>query len=338
MSEISLKHAIGQILIVGFEGTQLTPPLRGALTKGSVGGVVLFSRNMTSQAQLRELTQSIHELSAVCAPWVAVDQEGGKVQRLGPKLGFDPVPPAMHISEMTPAEGYAIAAKTAAQLRDFGFNLNFAPVLDIHTNPKNPIIADRAFGTTPERVIAHALPVIQAHLEAGVVPCGKHFPGHGDTDTDSHTDSPIVMHDLARLRQIEFRPFKAAIDAGIPMIMSAHIRLPQIGERFPATLSPGFMRDILRGELGFDGIIVSDDLEMSAIADNFSCLKAVILGLRAGVDAFLICKSQYLWLPLAQQILDEARQDPGLAERILESAQRILQAKDRFLKPGGTLP
>ncbi len=327
----SLKQAIGQLLIVGFEGTSLPIPLIGALTKGEVGGVILFKRNFESRDQIVSLTSQIHAIQSPYPIWIGVDQEGGKVQRIGESLGSAKIPAAMEIAATTPEHSYEIASHTARDLKSLGFDLNFAPVLDIHTNPENPIIATRAFGTTPEQVIEFAIPVIHAHLDNGVIPCGKHFPGHGDTSKDSHTDLPEITHDIERLRKVELRPFKAAVDADVPMIMTAHIVMSGLGERFPATLSPSVIR-ILREEIGFKGVIVSDDLEMDAIIDNYSTLKAVTLGLRAGVDAFLVCKSQYLWAPLCKQLMEKAKEDPELERRIFESAERVICLKERFLK------
>ena len=331
MEKISLKHAAGQLLIAGFEGTQLPIPLMGALAKGEVGGVILFSRNFESRAQIETLTREIHAIPAPFPIWIGIDQEGGKVQRISESLGSARIPAALDIAQTTPQNAHDIALHTGEDLRSLGFDINFAPVLDIHTNPQNPIIATRAFGTTPEQVIEFALPTMHGLMDAGIIPCGKHFPGHGDTILDSHTDLPEVAHGRDRLDAVELRPFKAAIDAGIPMIMTAHIVMTGLGERFPSTLSPQIVQGMLREELGFEGVVVSDDLEMDAILDRFSTLRAVLYGLRAGVDAFLVCKSQHLWEPLCKQIVAEAKKDPRLEERVYESAQRVLECKKRYL-------
>ncbi|MBQ9818296.1 MAG: beta-N-acetylhexosaminidase [Proteobacteria bacterium] len=329
--KLSLKHAIGQLLIIGFEGTRLPIPLIGALTKGEVGGVILFSRNFESREQIQELTAQIHQIQSPYPIWIAIDQEGGKVQRIRENLGSPNLPSAMDIARTTPENARDIALQNARDLKSLGFDINFAPVLDIHTNPQNPIIATRAFGTTPEQVIEFAIPTMQGLIDGGIIPCGKHFPGHGDTLLDSHTDLPEVNHDMNRLQNVEFKPFKAAIEADIPMIMTAHIVMNGLGERFPSTLSPMIVTDILRKQLGFKGVIVSDDLEMDAIIDRFSTLKAVLLGIHAGVDAFLICKSQYLWAPLCKQVLAQAKESPEMQDRIFESANRILALKQKFL-------
>ena len=331
MTTLTLKQAVGQLFIVGFEGTSLPAPLTGALLKNEVGGIILFRRNIADATQLRALTQSVRNLNLLFPAWIAVDQEGGKVQRLSENVGVPKLPPASEIGKLTPDETFEYARGLARTVRDFGFNLDFAPVLDIHTNPQNPIIGDRAFGTTPQDVIDHAIPFMNGLLAEGIVPCGKHFPGHGDTDLDSHTDTPVVQHDILRLRDVEFQPFKAAIQAQIPMIMTAHIVMQGLGERFPSTLSPSIVTGILRQELGFDGVIVSDDLEMDAIIDNFGCLEAVLFGLRAGVDLFLVCKSQYLWAPLCKQVMAEAKKDPALERRIFESAERVIALKQKHL-------
>lgn len=332
MEKLTLKHAIGQMLVAGFEGTTLPIPLIGALTKGEIGGVILFSRNFESREQIQALTAQIHAIQSPYPIWIAVDQEGGKVQRIKENLGSERIPAALDIAQTTPENARNIASATARDLKSLGFDLNFAPVLDIHTNPDNPIIATRAFGTTPEQVIEFAIPTMNGLRSEGIIPCGKHFPGHGDTLLDSHTDLPEVNHDIKRLRDVEFKPFKAAIDAGIPMIMTAHIVMNGLGERFPSTLSPYVVTEILRNELGFNGVIVSDDLEMDAIIDRFSTQKAVLLGIEAGVDLFLICKSQYLWSPLCKQILAKANDSEELQEKIMASAQRIIRLKEQFMK------
>lgn len=333
---LTLKLAIGQMITAGFEGTKLPIPLIGALTKGEIGGIILFSRNFESREQIMALTRQIHDIQSPYPIWIGVDQEGGKVQRIRENLGSANIPAAMDIAQTTPDNSYRIASATAQDLKSLGFDINFAPVLDIHTNPDNPIIATRAFGTTPQQVIDFALPVMHAHLDNGMIPCGKHFPGHGDTSQDSHTDLPFVMHDRARLESIEFKPFKAAIDAGLPMMMTAHIVMAGLGERFPSTLSPMVVTDILKNELGYKGIVVSDDLEMDAIIDRFSTLKAVQLGIKAGVDLFLVCKSQHLWLPLCKQLVEAVKDNADMQEKILSSAQKILALKARHF--GTQLP
>ena len=329
--DLTLKQAAGQILTVGFEGKKLPVPLMGALMKGDVGGVIIFRRNIESADQLRALTGAVNGLKLKYPAWVAVDQEGGKVQRLSENVGLERLPSAMEVGKMSEAETREFARGMARDIKSFGFNMNFAPVLDIHTNPENPIIGDRAYGTTPESVTEHAIAVMRGHLDEGIVPCGKHFPGHGDTSLDSHLETPVVGHSIERLREVELKPFKAAIDAGIPMIMSAHIVMQGLGERFPSTLSPVVIHDILRGELGFEGVIVSDDLEMGAIIDNYSIFKAILLGLKAGVDQFLICKSQYLWENLSKQLVEEAKRDAEVEKRIFEAAERVISLKERFL-------
>lgn len=324
--KISLKRAIGQLFIVGFEGTRLPIPLIGALTKGDVGGVILFSRNFESREQIQSLTRQIHEIPAPYPVWIGVDQEGGKVQRIGERFGSKPLPSAREIGMTTPENAYETAYRNGQDLKSLGFDINFAPVLDIHTNEANPVIGDRAFGATPDDVIRFAVPTMKGLSDAGILTCGKHFPGHGDTDKDSHTDLPETMHGIKRLRDVEFKPFKAAVDNGIPMIMTAHIVMKGLGERFPATLSKDVV-GLLRHELGYGGVVVSDDLEMDAIIDHCCISDAVLRGLRAGVDAFLICKSQYLWINLRKIVQAEAEKDSSLQERIFEAAQRILRAK-----------
>jgi len=227
----------------------------------------------------------------------------------------------------------------ASELAALGFNLNFAPVLDIWTNPDNQVIGDRAFGTTPEQVSAMAGALTVGHYTAGVCPCGKHFPGHGDTLADSHYELPVLAHDPQELRQRELLPFRRAIAAGIPMIMTAHILIPALDTVHPITLSQAGVRRMLRQEMGYKGVVISDDLEMKAIADRYEIEEVVALGLAAGIDIFLICHTEALWKRAHAALVDLGQTQPWAAQAIKEAAQRVRQLKTNYLpaqpyKPG----
>jgi beta-N-acetylhexosaminidase len=214
---------------------------------------------------------------------------------------------AMHGDPERTAE---LAAALARELRDAGFELDFAPVVDVDTNPANPVIGDRSFARSAEDVARHARAFVRALQAGGVAACAKHFPGHGDTAQDSHHELPRLDHDLERLRRIELPPFRAAIEAGVASVMTAHVLLPRVDAERPATLAPDALA-ILRGELGYDGVVFTDDLEMRAVADRYAIEATVELALRAGCDALLVCK-------------DAALQDRALAR--LESLPRALLA------------
>jgi beta-N-acetylhexosaminidase len=218
----------------------------------------------------------------------------------------------------------------ASELQTLGFNLNFAPVLDVDTNPDNPIIGDRAFGGDPGWVGRAGGAYLYGHNVAGVVPCGKHFPGHGDTRSDSHKELPVLMHGPDRLEEVELQPFRTAVGAGIPMVMTAHILMPSIDTVHPATFSPQILDGILREELGFEGVVVTDDLEMAAVAERYTVEEMIDLGLETSVDIFLICHTAEKWQRAHQRLVEAGMADEQVAERIAESAGRIERLKSEF--------
>ena len=300
---MSFEWQPGQLLFAGFEGLELPEDLARLIAAGRVGGVVLFARNIGDPEQLKSLNAALHACAPAQAPLlIAIDQEGGRVQRL-----CDPWtqwPPMQRLGETNDLEMTAAVARAlAVELSDLGIGLDFAPCVDVDTNPANPVIGDRSFGREPTRVAAHAAHFIRAMQGAGVASCAKHFPGHGDTACDSHLELPRLDHDLARLHAVELPPFAAAVEAGVASIMTAHVLFPAVDAKRPATLSPDVMA-ILREEFAYDGVVFSDDLEMKAIADHHSP-KAMVDGcLEAGVDSLLACN------------------DPGLREEVLLRLER----------------
>jgi beta-N-acetylhexosaminidase len=224
---------------------------------------------------------------------VSVDQEGGNVLRL--RDGFTPIPSMRAVGRADDAElTFAIGRLMGRELSAVGVDLDFAPVLDVDTNPDNPVIGPRSFGRTQDLVSWHGLALVSGLSSAGVADCGKHFPGHGDTLQDSHLDLPRLEHSLERLESLELVPFRAAIRAGIPALMTAHILFKELDPTYPATMSPLIVRAVLRDSFGYDGLVISDDLEMKAIADHYSLEDVLVHGLNAGVDAFLCCHSPEL--------------------------------------------
>jgi beta-N-acetylhexosaminidase len=229
------------------------------------------------------------------------------------------------------------AGALAAELSAVGVSLDYAPVLDIHTNPKNPVIGDRALGETPDVVAKLGRVIIEELQKAGVAACGKHFPGHGDTATDSHLELPLVEHPPDRLRAVEFVPFRAAIEANVAFIMTAHVLATSLDEEHPATLSRKIVHDILREELGFSGVIVSDDLEMKAISSAYSPADAAVAAIAAGCDAVLMCgegnRSEIGLQAVALEAIIHAIEDDRLPVKQVEaSLARNRHAKERFLR------
>src|SRR5713101_5510225 len=265
MSPGALRRQIGQLLMAGFNGQQIPAELRSLAREFGLGGVILLARNIAVPEQVAELCFEAARLVPDLPVWVSVDQEGGRVARLkSPFTEWPPMATLGRSGDVALAERFARAL--AMELKSVGITLDYAPVLDIHTNPKNPIIGDRALAEKAETVARLGSAIVRTLQAEGIAACGKHFPGHGDTSTDSHLELPLVEHPPDRLRRVEFLPFTAAIQAGVATIMTAHVLVPSLDDTRPASLSRRIVYDILRDELKYEGVILSDDLEMKAIA------------------------------------------------------------------------
>jgi beta-N-acetylhexosaminidase len=275
------------LLCLGFEGTELPDYLRSLLGQG-LGGVILFKRNLRDLEQICALTTDLYRHAA--GPLlVGVDQEGGRVSLL--PAPFLACPPAAVLGRIADSRlTMELAHAVGRELRAAGFNWNLAPVLDVHTNPANPIIGDRAFSSDPHCVARMGLAAFRGFESAGILTTGKHFPGHGETAADSHLTLPESPQTTAKWREIEFVPFREAIRAGIPSILVAHMACPALDPAAPSSLSRVIITDILRGELGFEGVVVSDDLEMGAIVGHIGVGEAAVRFLEAGGDLILICR------------------------------------------------
>ncbi|RMF23497.1 MAG: beta-N-acetylhexosaminidase [Deltaproteobacteria bacterium] len=281
-------------------------------------GVILFSRNLPDHEGVLALTGALRRRFPDLA--LAIDHEGGRVHRLPPP--FTRFPPALSMARHgDPGLVREAARAQARELRAAGFDINFAPVLDIHTNPDNPIIGNRAFGTTPEEVIHNALPYLQGLSEGGVLGCAKHFPGHGDTAADSHLELPRVGHDRDRLLSVEMAPFARAIEQGVAMIMTAHVLYDALDGERPASLSKAVVGDILRGRLGYRGVVVSDDLDMKAITAERSVGEAAVEAIDAGSDLVLVCQSEQS-VTEARGAIAEAIAEGRLPRATVEAAAR----------------
>lgn len=283
----SRAYQAARLLAVGFEGTTLSTELRALLDRG-ISGVILFSRNVESPAQVARLIAEIKDYASHVV-YVGVDQEGGVVQRL--RSGFTRLPNMRTLGRIGDAHlAWQVGRVLGRELRAVGIDVNFAPVIDVDTNPNNPVIGDRSFSSDPTCVARLGIALGQGIESAGVASCGKHFPGHGDTEHDSHLMLPVLRHDLARLNAMELAPFRAWADAKLASIMTAHVVFEAVDPVYPATMSKPVMTGILRTQLGYDGLVISDDLEMKAVFDHFGPEQAAVLGLEAGVDHFLVCR------------------------------------------------
>lgn len=321
-------RSVGALLAVGLPGPTLDDATRADLTELQPGCVVLFRRNVVDPQQLRTLTTDLHALDSV--PLIAVDQEGGRVARL--RDPFTRMPPAARIGTTgDPALAYRAGRALAAELRCVGIDIDFAPVLDIHSNPKNDVIGDRAFGRDPETVARMALALQRGLADGGVIACGKHFPGHGDTNEDSHFALPTVHRSRAEMEAREWAPFRSAIAAGVPMLMTAHIICTTLDPERPATLSPAVIRGILREQLGFTGVVATDDMDMRAVADHYPAGEAAVLAVAAGCDLVLVCQS-LATARLARDALADAVRSGRLARLEIEAALGRL-ARLRAIRP-----
>ena len=329
---MNLREKIGQLFMLGFPGTEPSKDLRDLFKTYHPGGVILFSRNLEDPEQAAHLTNALQKLAPKLPLLVSIDQEGGRVARL-PK-GFTLFPGQGALGQAGAAElAYAFAEVTALELRAIGVNMDLTPVLDVNTNPGNPIIGDRAFGQDPVQVEALGLAVIAGLQDNGVLACGKHFPGHGDTAADSHKELPTVSLGIDRLREIELRPFAHCFANGLAAVMTAHVRYPALDPHAPATLSPAILTDLLRTQLHFKGLALTDDLEMHAIIDHYGIEDAAVRALRAGADILLICKDHDRQVA-AMEAVYRAVKDGDVPELQVEHALlRVLEAKERFLLP-----
>jgi len=290
MSLREIRRHIGRVAIVGFEGHTVSADLRQLVAEFDLGGVIYFARNILEPRQVLELSTEVARLAREWPLWISVDQEGGRVARL--KRPFTEWPPAQTLGRSgQDALAARFAAALADELRAVGINLDYAPVLDVHTNPKNPIIGDRALAERAEDVARLGRIVIRGLQAKGVSACGKHFPGHGDTSTDSHVELPIVEHDPRRLEAVELMPFREAIAEDVATIMTAHVLVPSLDEERPASLSPVIVDALLKKKLGYRGVVISDDLGMKAISATRGLGEAAVEAIAAGCDAVLFCNN-----------------------------------------------
>ncbi len=327
---MTLERRCAGLLMVGFPGTTVDDEVKRLLDDG-VMGVILFKRNVTDASGTAELIRALkrHAGRPLCA---AVDQEGGRVARLR-GVPFTNLPP---MRELGRRGDEALCERTgrllAHEVRAVGFDWDFAPVLDVDTNPKNPVIGDRSFHHTPERVAALGVALARGLEAGGVASCAKHFPGHGDTEKDSHLDLPRLPHGLERLRKTELLPFAAYAKAGLASVMTAHVIFDALDPGVPATMSAKALDGLLRRELGFGGVLVSDDLEMKAIAEHFTVEDAVVRSLAAGCDLFLVCHKAAVQRRCIEALAKAVREGRVSEARLAEAEARVAALVKRFVR------
>jgi beta-N-acetylhexosaminidase len=331
MTMKTLRQKIGQLFLVGCQGEALSNDERLLIEEYQFAGLILFKINCGDPAQLVSLCRTIWQSFDAVPPFIAIDQEGGRVHRL--PAPFSHFPAAARIgARHDPELAYRLGNASAAELSLTGVNLNFAPVLDVQSNPNSPIIGDRAFAGAPARVIEIAAAWAQGLRDGGVIPCGKHFPGHGDADKDSHFDLPIVRKSMDELQATELPPFAHACRNRIEALMTAHVAYPALDPKLPATLSKAIVTGLLRHQLGYDGVVFSDDMEMKAVSDRYSVEAATALAVRAGVDVLLYCHEIDMAAAAFEFLCAEAERDASVRARIEDSYRRVTELKRRYLK------
>lgn len=341
LARMTLEQKVGQVMVVGFDGPAYDPGVRAMIEKHQVGGVIFFARNIESTAQVAQVTNDMQASARAgggIGLLVAIDQEGGRVARMTTSKGFTEFPGAMAMGASArdvagaAANARRVAAAMAAEMKAIGINTDFAPDLDVNNNPANPVIGVRSFSSDPARVAALGVAFVEGLQAGGVLAFGKHFPGHGDTGTDSHLNMPVVNHARPRLEQVEFVPFKAAIAANVAGIMSAHVSFPTIEPTgLPATLSTKVLTGLLRDDLHFDGLVATDSLEMGALGQSGHPVpQAAAEALKAGADLLLFNRDHRVHQAAFDRIVADVRSGVIPQARLDEAVRRALRAKERF--------
>lgn len=324
----ALYRDCARLFMVGFPGQRIDDDF-AALMKDGIFGAILFKRNVGSAQETAALCRDIK--SRAGRPFIlSVDQEGGRVARLR-GAPFTALPPMRELGQRGDvALVERVGRLLAHELRAIGFDWDFAPVLDVDTNVGNPVIGDRSFSRDPDEVARMGVALARGLEAGGVASCGKHFPGHGDTTSDSHLTLPRLPHDMERLRRVELVPFRAFAQAGLASLMTAHVLFDALDPKVPATMSHRVLDGVLRQEMGFDGVLVSDDLEMKAIADHYSVEEATVQGTLAGVDLFLVCHQADVQRRCIEALVRAVESGRVPRSRIEEAHRRLARLEARF--------
>ncbi len=340
LASMTLEEKVGQLLICGIAGTEPSTAELRFLRERKPGGVIYFRRNIAAAAQLSSLSEQLQLAASEAGAlplFIAIDQEGGMVARWDQDAVLMPGNMAIGATRQA-SYAYEAAQATGKQLREVGINVNFAPCVDVNNNPANPVIGVRSYGADSDLVAELGAAAVRGYQEAGVSAAAKHFPGHGDTDMDSHVDLPTIPHPMERLRQLELKPFAEVIRAGTDMIMTAHVVFQAWEEGpVPATLSPRVLTELLRGELQFNGVIITDCLEMKAISDGIGVAEGAVRAVEAGADIVLVSHTISWQEEALAALLQAVRNGRISEERIDASVQRILDLKRKRALEGAAV-
>ena len=326
-----LAHKIGQLFMVGFDGLEPDAAIARLIREQRVGGVILFRRNVHTPQQVSALCRSLQEINAEVSEeplLIALDQEGGMVMRI--EQGVTPIPAAMAFQAAgSVSDCEQMNFVNGDEMRQIGVNMLLAPVLDVNNNPLNPVIGVRAYGESADTVIRYGIAAMRGQQRAGAIVTAKHFPGHGDTAVDSHYAMASVLHGQQRLREVELAPFRAAIEAGVDAIMTAHVAFPAFepDASLPATLSRNVLTGLLREEMGYDGAVISDCLEMGAISEGMGVAAGAVATLLAGTDIVLVSHREDRQQDAIAAVLRAVEQGDIPEARIDEALRRVRKLK-----------
>jgi beta-N-acetylhexosaminidase len=331
IDQMTLEEKVGQLLVVGMKGTSFTSDIDNLIRNYHVGGVIIMGENVST---IEKMVQLINDVKKANDPnknpiFLSVDEEGGRVSRFPP--GIPKLPTNAEIGKLNDELlSYHIGTYLAEVLREFGYNMNFAPVLDVNSNPRNPVIGDRSYGSDPNQVAKLGISTMHGIMDNGIIPVVKHFPGHGDTVIDSHKKLPIVETTLERLRNVELVPFQQAIEEGADAVMVAHILYPALDPVFPSSMSKAIITGLLRDEMQFDGIVITDDLAMGAITKNYTVPEAAIQSFVAGSDLLLVVGDYENQIDTFNALITAVENGKITEERLNESVKRILTLKVKY--------
>jgi beta-N-acetylhexosaminidase len=330
ITKMSLEDKIGQMILAGISGTKMDTNAKKLISQFHVGGIIFYKSNFETPEQAVQLVNQLKAGNSSTLPlFLGIDQEGGRVTRLpGGLFNF---PPNNQIGKVNDPEfSYKIGTLLGHEVKEFGLNLDFAPVLDINSNPNNPVIGDRSFGNNSEIVSTLGIQTMKGIQSQNIIPTIKHFPGHGDTSIDSHLELPIVNKSLMELKVLELIPFERAIDHGADVVMVAHILLPKLDKTNPASMSKAIISDLLRKQLSFKGVIITDDMTMGAITEHFDIGKAAVESVKAGSDIILVGHDYNNVVKITSSLITAVENGEISEQRLNESIERIIQLKRKY--------
>lgn len=331
IDQMTLEEKVGQLLVIGVEGTSFSSEMDNLIRNYHVGGVIIMGRNVATTNEMLQLINGIKKANEhnKIPLFLSVDEEGGRVSRL--PVGIPKLPTSAQIGKLNDESvSYRAGTYLAGVLNEFGYNMNFAPVLDVNSNPRNPVIGNRSFGSDPYQVAKLGISTMHGMMDNGIIPVVKHFPGHGDTVVDSHKALPKVETTLEALRNVELVPFQKAIEEGADAVMVAHILFPALDPDYPSSMSKAIITGLLRNEMKFEGVIITDDLTMGAIANDYTIPEAAVQSFIAGSDQLLVVRDYEVQLNTFNAFIKAIESGEITEERLNESVKQILTLKEKY--------